>query len=126
MISCLIMIGILPARSAVVHICSDSEVWAAIVHCAVFIDSPSRCDPHHMMPCVPCQLPLKRDVHPQGVSVGCVPSIGRETPLANSLAMFGALPPAAIRRHSSMLAPSVPIKMAFLAGPGRRFIELVP
>ena len=36
--------------------------------------------------------------------------------------MLGARPHAAIRRQSSMLAPSVPIKIAFFAGPGRSFI----
>ena len=118
-ISCLIITGVLPARSAVVQICSDPEVCAAIVHCAVRIDSPSRWEPHHMIPCVPCQLPLNSDVQPHGVKVGCVPSIGRETPFASSFAMFGARPQAAMRRHSSMLAPSVPISIAFLAGPGR-------
>ncbi len=33
--------------------------------------------------------------------------------------MFGARPQAAILRQSSMLAPSVPMSIAFFAGPGR-------
>ncbi len=69
-ISCLLTIGVLPVLSAEFQICYASDVWAAIVYCAVFIDSPSRCEPHHMMPWVHCHLPLKCEVQPQGVNVG--------------------------------------------------------